>query len=61
MRLEAMGAFLNLGAALIIVLTSHQGWNAVGTGVAGLVLTYTQQVQDTGTAARVIPAGAASR
>lgn len=43
-RLEAMGAAMNLAAALFIVLSKSTGGLSIKGGVAGLVLTYTQQV-----------------
>lgn len=43
-RLEAMGATMNLAAALFIVFSKTSGGLSVKGGVAGLVLTYTQQV-----------------
>eukprot|EP00904_Undaria_pinnatifida_P007302 jgi/Undpi1/3701/HiC_scaffold_16.g07071.m1 len=43
-RLEAMGAAMNLAAALFIVLSKSTGGLSIKGGVAGLVLTYTQQI-----------------
>lgn len=45
-RLESMGNTMNLAAAIIIIWTDYTDWFAVGAGIAGLVLTYTQQVYD---------------
>ena len=44
-RLEAMGASMNLAAALFIVFSKASGGLSVTGGVAGLALTYTQQVK----------------
>lgn len=43
-RLEAMGATMNLAAALFIVFSKNSAGLSVKAGAAGLVLTYTQQV-----------------
>lgn len=43
-RLEAMGTIMNLAAALLIVLSKYTDALSIKAGIAGLVLTYTQQV-----------------
>lgn len=43
-RLEAMGQAMNLAAALLIVFSRDWEGVTIKAGIAGLVLTYTQQV-----------------
>ncbi|CAN0331397.1 unnamed protein product, partial [Hapterophycus canaliculatus] len=43
-RLEAMGTTMTLAAALLIVFSKGSGGLTIKGGVAGLILTYTQQV-----------------
>lgn len=45
MRLEGMGTVMNLAAALLIVLSRDSSSLTVKGGVAGLILTYTQQAR----------------
>ena len=42
--MEAMGTSMNLAAALFVVFSKASGGLSIQGGVAGLVLTYTQQV-----------------
>ncbi|CAN0037020.1 unnamed protein product, partial [Choristocarpus tenellus] len=44
LRLEMLGNSLNLTAALLIILSKEASFFSINAGVAGLILTYTQQV-----------------